>query len=329
MKKFVMCLLMSVFAFSFTGCTEEPKETIVLKLAETYSKDHITTQADYEFAKLVEEKSNGAIRVEVHTDGELGTETDALNKVFKGEIDLARVNVSSVDNSEVAGKIELPYLYKDKGHMWRSVEMLLGPALDGEIIRNDGKIIAYLDAGERNLYTKNPVETAEDLKGLRIRTIETSALSSDYFSMLGANITPMESNDVLTALESNNIDGAENDIISYYNSGHYKQAKNVLKMKYRQVPDLLVMTRSLYDKLSDSEQDIIMAAANEAALNQREKWEKTEAEIENKLKAEGCNFIEPSKEFLDELQQMAEFVYRQVPRGEEEVTLLEQVRGMR
>ena len=329
MKKYVLCLTLFVLTLLASGCEEEaPKETKILLLAETHSADHITTEADMEFARLVEEKSEGTLKIDVRTDGELGSETEVMSAIYNGELDLARVSMSSAGNeSDIPGKVELPYLFRDRGHMWRSVEKFVGPALDLALSNHNAKIVTYLDSGARNLYTKNVINTEDDLKGLRIRTYTVSKLSSDYLSMLGINPTPLDFNEILSSLESNTIDGAENNIVSYYTSGHYKYAKNLLKIEYRRIPDMIVMNRSVYDSLTPSQQDIIDSAAKEVSIHQRENWENYELEIEEKLKAEGCNIMTPSEELDKYLRDTSNIVYRHLPYENAEVTLIEQIRA--
>lgn len=332
MKKHLKFLIF-ILTLSFTmlcGCTKEEKETKILRLAETHPKDHVTAQADYEFAKLVEEKSNGSLIIEVHTDGELGAETKVLNDVYEGTLDFARIcMLTPSEDSSIPEKIELPYLFKDTGHMFRAVEQVLGPQLDADLFKKNAKILAYMDSGSRNIYTKKPITKPEDFKGLRIRTHSVSNVSSDYFNMLGANPTPLDFNDILSSLEANTIDGAENNITSYYTSGQYKYAKYLLKADSRRFPDILIMNNTVYNELTPSEQDIIISCAKEASLHQRENWEKFENETEEKLRNEGCTITAPTGELEEFMKSEANFLYKHFPQENEEVTILEQVKAMK
>lgn len=332
MKKNILGLILtlSVVSLLFCGCGGQQTETKVLRLAETHNQDHITTQADLEFAKLVEEKSNGTIKIEVHTDGELGSEEEVLNQVYENKLDFARISMSTPSDIDVVEKVELPYIFRDRGHMRRAVKQVAGPAIDLAMADKNGKVLAYFESGARNLYTKKPIEKPEDFEGLRIRTYSTSEFSADFFAMIGANPTPLDFSEIASSLEANTIDGAENNTVSYYTSGHYKYAPNLLKIEYRRIPDMLVMSRSLYNDLSQKEQDIINSAASEAALHQRNNWDDFEKGIEDKLRAEGVNITEPSEELTEFLKQKAEFIYREIPKAtnEDEVTLFEQLRGM-
>ncbi len=335
MKRNIYCfaVLFMLFPFVLCGCSSEDEEKSVkiLRLAETYKSDHVTTFADFEFARLVKEKSDGLIKIEVHTDGELGKKEDIPDKISNGEIDIARVGLGELGKgSDVLEKGELPFIFKSKGHMWRSLEQILGPKLDLELSLKNTKIIGYMDTGARSLYTTVPVEKPEDLDNLKIRTNTFSNYSADYFVSFGViNVRLDSEDDVTKAFEEKTIDGAEDSIINYYDSGHYKYAPNLLKIEYRYLPDMLVINNGVFSKLSPKEQDIITSAATEACAFQRENFEKKEKDTEEKLIAEGCKITVPSDTFKDVLLSVAEFTFKQLPRPDVEVSLLEQVRDMR
>ena len=330
MKKYIYIILMGVLCSVFMcGCDSDEKETRVLRLAETYGEDHIITKADYEFAKLVEEKSNGTIIVEVHPNSEYGDDKEVFKSVLDGSIDFASVNMSVCGSDYEATKsIELPFLFNDSGHMWRAVQQAVGPKLDLEMSTKGGKILAYMNQGARNLYTTKPVSGIEDLENLKIRCFTPSSISDDYISLIGAKYTEIDYNEVENALQNNTIDGAEDTLGGYYESGHYKFAPNLFKIQFRYIPNMLVVNKEFYDGLTQKEQDIISSAASEASLRQRENFESYEKEIEEKLKAEGCKITEPDEGVMNYLKDEAEWVYKQIPREDVEVTLLEQVRAM-
>jgi len=328
-KSFLFFLLCASLLF-LCGCNEDkPVEVKTLRLAETYSDDHVTAQADFEFARLIEEKSNGTLKVEVYTNGQLGSEDEALKSLYNGEIDFARVSMLSIhDKNNVVSKIEMPYIFNDEGHMLRCIEQFIGPSLEGTLISYDAKIAAYFDTGGLSMYTKQPIENIEDIKGLKIRKYyDFSNFSSDYLSMLGMKTLKIDSDKVSDSLKSGEIDGGEAYISDYYNSGIYKEAKNFLKAKFRYIPDILVMNRSLYSGLTSEEQDIIDSAAREVSIHQRENMKNFESDIEEKLKEEGCNVVEPSEELLNFFKENANLLLRHLPYEDVEVTLIDQIKA--
>ncbi len=329
MRKCFLLLLCASLIF-VCGCEEEkPVEVKTLRLAETYFDDHVTSQSDFEFAKLVEEKSNGTLKIEVYTNGELGSEDEALKSLYNGELDFARVSMRSIhDNNNVINKIEMPYIFNDRGHMLRCVDQFVGPSLEGTLISYDAKIITYFDAGGLSLYTKQPIENVDALNGLKIRKYcNFSEFSYDYLSMLGIKPMDVDLNKISDSLKSGEIDGGEGYILDYYKSGIYKEAKNFLKAEFRYIPDILVMNRSLYSGLTPTEQDIIDSAAREVSIHQRENMKNFESDAEEKLKAEGCNIVEPSEELLSFFKENADLLFKHLPYEDVEVTLIDQIKA--
>ncbi len=326
-----LAVLLIMTSFLLYGCGEDDDNVKVMRFAETYGADHVTAEADSEFARLVEEKSDGTIKIEVYTDGELGKEDEILNKVYDGEIEFARVSLSEAGKgSDALEKCELPFVFKSKGHMWRALEQVLGPMLDLELSLKNGKIIGYMDSGAKNIYTAVPVEKPEDLENLIIRTNTFSNYSADYFSGFRVKKVTLDTDaEVTEAFEEKTIDGAEGNIIDYYNSGQYKYAPYLLKIEYRYVPDIIVMGSDTFSELTSKEQDIITSAATEACLRQRENFENEEKEAEEKLISEGCKITTPSEEFKEKLLSDAEVTFKLIPRPDVEVSLLEQIRAMK
>ncbi len=311
MKKYFLAVTLILSCILFTSCNEtENKEKIILRLAESNSEEHLITKADYEFARLVEEKSNGEIIVEVYPNSELGTDREAAEGVYSGNIDIARVSVSAVSSeSYISCLTELPYLFRDSGHMNRALEKQLGPMIDSEIYSHNGKVLTYFDSGAINLYTKNPISSPSELDGLKICPQRVSNLTAGFMPLLGINSIPKNFDEINNAFESGELDGAENDIASYYMSGHYKTAKNLLKTEYKRIPNLLIISNSLYETLSPLQQEALTTAASSANFYQRKNLEAFEKEIEDKLKAEGCTITEPSEELKNEFEESAKSIY--------------------
>lgn len=313
MKKcFVFAVVFCLFVFS--GCAkDEETETIELRLAEMHHESHITTQADYEFARLVEEKSNGEIKVTVYSDGELGTADQNLQMLYDGELDFVRTSpIKFAEFSEMADILQFPYLFRDSEHMWRTVETYIIPRIDADIYYHNAKLLACYDAGARNIYADRPINTIDDLKGLKIRVTDAEK-TGVFFNSFGANPVVMDYINVYDALKTGTVNGAENNFTSYYNSKHYEFAKYVTKVEYSRVPDVLVVDRSMFEGLTESQQNVIISSANQASLYQRSLWQQYETDIENKLASFGCVITEPSQEFVSKMRECSNLIYSEYP----------------
>jgi TRAP-type C4-dicarboxylate transport system substrate-binding protein len=168
---FIFFLVVSLAIIFQTGLTSVATAApIVMKLAETHPQDYPTTKGDYEFARLVKERTNGRIVVEVFHSKQLGEERAVIEQVQLGAIDMTRVSISAVSSFvRDLDAFQLPYLYRDAAHMWK---VLNGP-IGEEILKKHEAFnfigVGWFESGSRNFYTKKQVKTVGDLKGMKIR----------------------------------------------------------------------------------------------------------------------------------------------------------------
>lgn len=270
-------------------------KAIVLRYAENQPKDYPTTKAAYEFARIVEEKTNGRIKVEVYYGAQLGDEKSVIEQMQFGAIDFTRVSISPLaEFSKSLNVLQLPYLYRNPDHMWK--------VLDGKIgadflksIDSAGLIgLSWFDAGARNFYnSKKPVNSIEDMKGLKIRVQESQQMM-DMVQALGANPTPMAYGEVYSALQTGVIDGAENNWPSYESTSHYEVSKYYVLDEHTRVPEIQMISKMTWNKLSAADQKIIQEAAAESAQIERKLWAEKEKASEAKVKAGGSVITELS-----------------------------------
>ncbi len=293
-----------------TSKTEETKapekkdeKQIVLRLAEVHPEDYPTTQGDKEFAKLVEERTNGRIKIEVYASGQLGDEKSVIEQVQFGAIDFARVSLSPM--SEFAKKLnvlQLPYIYRSADHMWK---VLNGP-IGQEYLEalSVAKLVGlnYYDGGSRNFYnTKKEIKSIEDLKGMKFRVMQ-SALNVAMVEALGGVATPMAYGEVYSSLQTGVIDGAENNYPSYLTSSHFEVAKYFTEDGHLRVPELTVASQMTIDKLSKEDIEIIKQAAKDAVPVQIAAWNKFSDEAKQKVIDAGCKVTELSPEVMAQFQ---------------------------
>ena len=161
----IAALVLPVFAQG--GTEAAATKTVTLRLSEVHAEGYPTTLADQEFARLVEERTEGRIKIEVYSGGTLyGQETEAIEALQQGSIAFARVSASPVASYVPAlNVIQLPYLYRDGDHMWSVLNGEIGQGfLDAVQASGSGLIgLCYYDGGSRNFYTTKPVHCVADL----------------------------------------------------------------------------------------------------------------------------------------------------------------------
>lgn len=250
---------------------------LILRLADNHVKDYPTVRADIKFAELVEERTNGQIKIKVFSGGQLGDERAVIEQVQFGVIDLARTSISPLaEIDKKLGALMLPYLYRDREHMFAVLDGSLGDEFRNSLISNNIYGLAWYDAGARNFYnSKREIKSPEDMKDLKIRVQETE-LMMDLVSHLGAIPVPMVFGEVYGGIKAEVIQGGENNWPSYISTAHNKVAKYITIDEHIRVPELIVINKLIYDKLTKEQQQIIEECAKEAAVFQRDEWCKDE-----------------------------------------------------
>ncbi len=258
----------------------------VLKLADNHAEDYPTVLGDKEFARLVEERSNGKIRVDIYAGGQLGSEENTIEQVQFGAIDMVRTSISPLTRySDKFNVLMLPYLYSSDTHMFKVLDGNIG--LEYLNLLKDINItgLAWFDSGARNFYnSKKLIKKPEDMRGLKIR-VQESELMMELINTLGASPTPMSFGEVYGALQTGVIDGAENNTPSYDSTSHFEVAKFYTIDEHTRIPEMLIINTDTLNSLSPEEQSIIRLSAFDAAKKQREFWKERENISMKKIKS--------------------------------------------
>jgi tripartite ATP-independent transporter DctP family solute receptor len=155
--------------------------------------------------------------------------------------------------------------------------------------------LAFYDSGSRSLYTvKKPVKSLADVKGMKIR-VQQSDLWVALLQAMGANATPLPYGEVYTALKTGVVDGAENNWPSYDTSRHFEVAKYYAITEHSMAPEMLLMSKKVYDTLTPEEQKIIRDAAKESVPYMRKLWDDKELASRKRVEAAGSQIIEVDK----------------------------------
>lgn len=318
MKKalIVLLVLATVLGTAFAqGGSEASQKTTTLMLSEVHAEGYPTTLADREFARLVEERTNGRIKVEVYSGGTLyGQETGAIEALQIGDLAFARVSASPVASYvPKINALQMPYLYRDGEHMWKVLNGEIGQGLLADIQTSGSGLVglAYYDAGSRNFYTKKPVKSLADMAGLKIR-MQNNQMMVRMVELLGANgVTGIGPNDVYSAITQGTIDGAENNWPTYESMGDYEAAPYFLLDGHTRVPEILLASESVMKKLDPADVQIIKQVAKETQAFEIQKWAEREQASKAKVVAAGSVVTELTS------AQLAEFQAKMAPLYEE------------
>ncbi|WP_058484913.1 TRAP transporter substrate-binding protein [Defluviitalea phaphyphila] len=320
MKKtiFTLFLISALILMLFTGCNNKEEttanstesnietqsqeqsqdqslqqETIVLKLADNQPLESPLAQAGQKLSELVEEKTNGAVRIEVYPNAQLGEEAETTEQVKAGVLDLARVNVIQLTQYLKEYEVfTLPYMFSSDEHRWSVTDGEIGQSINKKLAEETGiNVLAFLDSGWRCFYTKEKATSLADLKGMKIRVMD-SAANVNMIKYLGATPTPMPYSDVFTALQTGVIDGAENDYVSYKTSGHFEVAKYYMVDRHTAGFGVFITSDAIKEKLTEEQYEILQECAKEAAEWQREAMVKEQEECKADVIEAGSTITE-------------------------------------
>jgi len=307
----LLCLIFVVFS----GCGKKENDVKVLKLAHGLDITHPVHKAMEFMAEKVYEKSGGRLRVDIYPSEQLGSERECIEQLQIGGLAMTKTSSSPLESfvSEVK-VLGLPYLFRDSEHYWK---VLLGP-IGKELLAAGEKVglkgLCFYDAGARSFYTTDkPIHSPEDLKGLKIR-VQKSQIALKMVQAMGGAATPIDWGELYTSLQQGVVDGAENNPPSFYTSLHYEICNYYSLDEHTMPPDMLLISTSVWKKLSPEFQNILQEAADESVPYHRKLW----AEMVNKSFEEiqkprgskpGVTIIRPDKKpFRDAVKQMwAEF----------------------
>ena len=322
-KVFVLLLALTAIMIPAFAQGGSEKGQTVLTLSEVHAEGYPTTLADYEFARLVEERTEGRIKIEVYSGGTLyGEETGSIEALQIGDLAFARVSASPVASYVPAlNIIQLPYLYRDGEHMWQVLNGPIGQDMLNEIQASGSGLVGlcYYDAGSRNFYTKTPVNSVEDMAGLKIR-LQNNAMMVEMTNLLGANgVTGIGPNDVYSAIQQGTIDGAENNWPTYESMGDYQVAPYFVLDGHTRVPEILLASEAVLETLDPADVEIIKECAKETQAYEIEQWALREASAEEKVVSEGVVVAELSADEIAKFQDRMAPIYEKYGAGYEDL----------
>ncbi len=316
MKKLLVFLLAFMLVLSLVGCGEEPTvddspdvtddvvetdtpdqasgESIVINFGDAAATDSASGRAIVEFEKLVEERSEGRIQVELFLDGLLGSELEVFGQLQIGDIQIMATGVGSETSFlPQYGILSLPYLFEDAAQKERAImDETVYSMLDASMIEaKDAHIIDVWMQGTRHLTANREILTPEDIVGVKLRVPENSTFVLAWKN-LGANVMTIGMGDLYTALEQNTCDAQENplDVIisqSLYEAQDYVMLTNhVPNMRY------ICVNNTWWNTLSEEDQTLIYDAIVECGLMNDEEIQSSEADQVKFLEDAGLTVLE-------------------------------------
>ncbi|MFV0503150.1 MAG: TRAP transporter substrate-binding protein [Lachnospirales bacterium] len=310
MRKFKIFLMCILSMFIIGGCSGRGDEGTVLRFGYSSNSKPVIDSMK-EFARLIEEKTQGEVTVKFYPDSQLGSEVELIELTQTGAIDFTKVSASALEGfSKDYSIFGIPYLFDDEEHFFRVMENKEIMESIYNSTKDMGFVgLTYYDSGQRSFYmTEGPILSPDDLKGKKIRTMQ-SETAIKMVELLGGSAVPMSSSEVFTSLQSNLIDGAENNEFVLYTAGHGAVTKYYSYDEHTRVPDIIIMNSTLKDRLTEEQYNSVLEAAKESTEFEKTLYKKA-VEEEKKLATEKYQieyFDDVNKEpFLEAVQPLHE-----------------------
>ncbi|TIT60114.1 MAG: TRAP transporter substrate-binding protein, partial [Mesorhizobium sp.] len=248
---------------------------------------------------LVKQRTAGRYSIEVYHSAQLGEEKDTIEQTQAGVIDLDRVSMGPFNGIVPETAVpSLPYMFRSVEHMRHVMDGPIGDQILKAFEAHDLVGLAFYDSGARSFYnTKKDITSMADMKGMKFRVIQSDVFV-DMVNALGANATPMAYGEVYSALQTGVIDGAENNWPSFESAKHYEVAKHYTMDQHQIVPEVLVMSKASWEKLSPEDQAIVRQAAKDSVVKMRELWDAQEKKSRDIVEKAGVKVSEIDKQPL-------------------------------
>ena len=265
----------------------------VMRINVSIGKDSHQGVAIDEFARLVNERSGGRYKVETFYAGSLGGERESIESVQLGTQALTLTSTGPVPNFVPDARIlDIPFLFRDKAHARAVFDGPIGVEMAKKFESKGLKVLAWCDNGIRHMTnSKRDVNVPDDLKGLKMRTMENPVHMAAYKS-LGIVTTPMAFPEVFTALQQGTVDGQENPLSVIMAAKFDQVQKHVSLTGHVFSPALIMMNKGMFDKLSADDQKLFIDASKAATVINRARVDADDAKGVEYLRSKGVTVIE-------------------------------------
>jgi tripartite ATP-independent transporter DctP family solute receptor len=289
---FAAWLAAALLASAIPDLLSLPAMAREFRAADNQPEDYPTVQALRFMGRLIAEKSGGKDEIRVFHSRQLGEEKETIEQTRVGAIDLNRINVALIGSFVPATNVlAMPFLFRSTEHLHKVLDGPIGSEILDSFEPFGFIGLTFYDSGARSIYNSvRPIRSLADMAGLRIR-VQQSELMADVIKAMGAEPVQLPYGQILTALSTRLIDGAENNWPSFVTTDHYKYAGYYTVTEHTASPEVLVMSLKAWQSLSDDERKIFRNAAQQSNLFMREKWKDLEQRSRRQAEAAGITII--------------------------------------
>lgn len=262
-----------------SAATEAKQEKVTLKFANITKEANSFSKAAEKFGEEINAKSNGRITVELFPGGQMGSESDMMQQLNTGGLDMAIITTAQLSNSSPAfGGWLMPFLVNDHQQaykLWTSPESM---ALFDTLTTENVKGLGYVTCGFRYLLSTKSIEGAKDLDSFKMRTTPSPTIL-DFWTSLKVSPTPMPLTEVYTAMQTGVIDGVDIDSDSVVTEKLTEIAKHMTPSKHMYWAGGVLINKDRWNQLSEEDKKLVTDAIDVAMKDNMQRIEKNEADL--------------------------------------------------
>jgi tripartite ATP-independent transporter DctP family solute receptor len=278
-------------AAAFASDPALAQQKIVLKATDVHPLGYPTVEAVVRMGKKLEAATNGRLSIQMYPSMQLGGEKEMIEQAQVGALAIARISVGPMGPIVPELNVfNLPFMFRDDAHMEKVIDGPIGDEMLKKLSDSQANLIGlcWMNAGTRNVYnSKKPIQTVDDLKGLKIRMMGNPVFV-DTMNSLGGNGVAMGFDQLINAMQTGVVDGAENNYPTYESGQHYRYAKFYSKTGHLMIPEILIFSKKIWNELSKDDQALILKVAKEAQQEERKLWYDREKESLKKMVESGA-----------------------------------------
>ena len=278
--------------------SEVQYDEVIINVANSVTEDHPVSAGHLKFEELVEERSNGAVQVEIFFNGTFGSGLQIVEAVQSGSVQAGESSLSSlatlVPEVQYTG---LPFSFDSRDHAFAWTETEFANQIKDKILEKSGcYLLAWLENGIRKLSnSKHPVTCPDDMQGLKIRVMD-SPIYIEMFTQMGASPTPMSLTEVYTALQQGTVDGQDNPYSTFVSSKFYEIQKYFTNLDHTFDFTGFIISNDFLQSLNEATRELIIERGKEAQQASYDYAVESEARLIQTIEESGMEVYTPTDE---------------------------------
>ena len=282
----------SLFAVGVAWALPAAAQTLTLKMAHIYPPGNIWYETAEAYAKAVEQKSGGKVKIQIAHSGSTGDWPASIEAMKIGTNDLVLQSVGTLDRyNPIAGIEAYPYLVRDLGHFRKVYHGPVGRELYDEIsAKTQFRIIGAGYRGARQMTSNKMVRNLADLKGVKLR-VPPLKMYRTTWEMLGASATPMGVAELFTSLSQNVVDGQENPLELVEGMKFNEVQKYVIETAHILGAMTFMMHEPRFKSLPPDVSKLLAEEGEKVMQEATDRMVTLEGEIKKRLQSKGMQFV--------------------------------------